>query len=65
MQAIADALVQAATSTETRRGVLPVVAYVRESLMRQYPDGYARTCDALADAAARRSVGDHLSRPCW
>jgi pimeloyl-ACP methyl ester carboxylesterase len=26
------------------------VAFVRESLMRQDADGYARTCDALADA---------------
>jgi pimeloyl-ACP methyl ester carboxylesterase len=52
MQAIADALVQATTSAETRAKRPTAVAYVRESLMRQDPDGYARTCDALADAQA-------------
>src|SRR5258706_588446 len=50
MQAIADALVQAATSAETRARRPAVVAYVRETLMRQDPEGYARTCDALAEA---------------
>jgi pimeloyl-ACP methyl ester carboxylesterase len=50
MQAIADALVQASTSAETKARRPTAVAYVRESLMRQDPDGYARTCDALADA---------------
>lgn len=50
MQAIADTLVQAATSAETKAKRHAVVAYVRELLMRQDPDGYARTCDALADA---------------
>ena len=52
MQAIADALVQAATSAETKAQRPAAVAYVRESLMRQGPDGYARTCEALADAQA-------------
>jgi 3-oxoadipate enol-lactonase len=52
MQAIADTLVQAATSAETRAKRPAVVAYVRESLMRQDPEGYARTCEALADAEA-------------
>jgi pimeloyl-ACP methyl ester carboxylesterase len=52
MQAIADTLVQAATSAETRAQRPAAVAFVRESLMRQDPDGYARTCDALADAQA-------------
>ena len=50
MQAIADALVQASTSPETRQRRPVAVAYVRESLMRQDADGYARTCDALAEA---------------
>jgi len=50
MQAIADALVQAATSAETKVKRLAAVAFVRESLMRQDPEGYARTCDALAEA---------------
>jgi 3-oxoadipate enol-lactonase len=52
MQAIADTLVQAATSAETRAKRPAVVAYVRESLMRQDPEDYARTCEALADAEA-------------
>jgi 3-oxoadipate enol-lactonase len=50
MQAIADALVQVAVSAETRTRRPVAVAAVRELLMRQCPDGYARSCDALADA---------------
>ncbi len=50
MQAIADTLVQASTSAETKAKRHAVVAFVRESLMRQDPDGYGRTCDALATA---------------
>jgi pimeloyl-ACP methyl ester carboxylesterase len=50
MQAIADAMVQAATSAETRQKRPVAVAAVRESLMRQCPDGYARSCEALAEA---------------
>lgn len=50
MQAIADALVQASTSTETKARRHAVVAYVRESLMRQDCEGYARSCEALAEA---------------
>jgi len=52
MQAIADALVQASTSAETKARRPTAVAFVRESLMRQDPEGYAATCDALADAQA-------------
>lgn len=50
MQEIADALVQSATSAETRSRRPAAVAAVRESLMRQCPDGYARSCEALAEA---------------
>jgi 3-oxoadipate enol-lactonase len=50
MQAIADTLLQASTASETRRRQPVAAALVREILMRQCPDGYARTCDALADA---------------
>ncbi len=50
MADIADALARASTSAETRAQRPTAVAFVRESLMRQDPDGYARTCDALADA---------------
>jgi 3-oxoadipate enol-lactonase len=52
MQAIADALVQSATSAETKARRHAAVAFVRETVMRQDPDGYARTCDALAAAEA-------------
>jgi 3-oxoadipate enol-lactonase len=52
MQAIADALVQGAVSAETRARRPVAVAAVRELVMRQYPEGYARSCDALADAQA-------------
>jgi len=50
MQAIADQLVQGAIATETRTRRPLAVAAVRELVMRQCPDGYARTCEALADA---------------
>jgi 3-oxoadipate enol-lactonase len=50
MHAIAEALVQAATSAETRAKRRAAIGFVRESLMRQDPDGYARSCAALADA---------------
>ena len=43
---------QASISTETRTRHPVAVAAVRELLMRQCPEGYARTCDALADARA-------------
>jgi 3-oxoadipate enol-lactonase len=52
MQPIADMIVQAATSGETKSRRLAAVALVRESLMRQDPEGYARSCEALADAQA-------------
>lgn len=50
MQPIADAIVQAATAGATRRERPVAVAMVRETVMRQDPEGYARTCEALADA---------------
>jgi 3-oxoadipate enol-lactonase len=50
MQEIANALVQAATSSETKAKRRVSIALVREFIMRQPSDGYARTCDALADA---------------
>lgn len=50
MQAIADVLLTTAVSAETRTRRPVAVAAVRELLMRQCPDGYARTCEALADA---------------
>jgi len=50
MQVIADSIVQAATSGETRAKRPVAVTAVRESLMRQCPDGYARSCEALSEA---------------
>lgn len=50
MHEIALALLQTAISAETRQRVPLATAFVRESLMRQDPLGYARSCEALADA---------------
>ncbi|TAJ89457.1 alpha/beta fold hydrolase [Reyranella sp.] len=50
MQVIADAIVEAATSADTRTRQPAAVAMVRESVMRQTPGGYARSCEALANA---------------
>ena len=52
MQQVADALVQASTSSETKQKRHAAVAFVRESLMAQDPDGYARSCEALAEMQA-------------
>jgi pimeloyl-ACP methyl ester carboxylesterase len=52
MQEITQSLLQAALSTDTRQRLPLAVAFVRESLMRQDADAYARNCDALADAQA-------------
>lgn len=49
---IALSLVQAATSADTRERQPVATAFVRESLMRQDPAGYARSCFALAEAPA-------------
>jgi pimeloyl-ACP methyl ester carboxylesterase len=49
MQGIADALLQSSISSETRARRLAAVAFVRESLMAQDPEGYARSCEALAE----------------
>lgn len=50
MVGIADAIVQAGTSADTKANRPEVAALVREILMRQDPEGYARTCEALAAA---------------
>lgn len=52
MQAIADAICGAALSATTRRERPLAVAMVRESVMRQDPGGYARSCEALAGSVA-------------
>lgn len=52
MQAIADSIAAAGTSSDTKVNQPSAVAFVRESLMAQNPEGYARNCEALADARA-------------
>jgi 3-oxoadipate enol-lactonase len=52
MQGVADALLQSSISSETRGKRHAAVAFVRESLMGQDPDGYARSCEALAEMQA-------------
>jgi 3-oxoadipate enol-lactonase len=49
---IVQALVNASLSADTRERQPLAVAFVRESLMRQDPESYARSCEALADAPA-------------
>lgn len=52
LQEIADAVVSGATSRETKEREPAALALVRESVMRQDPQGYARSCRALANAQA-------------
>jgi 3-oxoadipate enol-lactonase len=48
--AVAPAVVANALSRSTRRDRPEVAAFVRELVMRQDPEGYARNCEALAAA---------------
>ena len=57
MVPIADTLVQVATSAETRAHQPAAAAFVREILMRQDAEGYARTCEALAAATSANLAG--------
>jgi len=57
MQEIADAIVNGATSAETKTLQPAVLALVRESLMRQPPEGYAQSCEALAEAQSAAIEG--------
>lgn len=52
MVPIADALLQVSISNDTRAHKPEVCAMVRESLMRQDAEGYARSCEALAASKA-------------
>lgn len=52
---IADAVSQAALSASSRETQPVTVAYVRESLLAQDAEGYARSCLALAEATAART----------
>ncbi len=49
MADVADTLIKGALAAETRATQPSTVAFVRESLMRQPAEGYARLCEALAD----------------
>jgi pimeloyl-ACP methyl ester carboxylesterase len=49
---IADDIVASGLSLETKAGRPEVAACVREFIMRQSPEGYARHCEALAGARA-------------
>ncbi len=46
---IADATVQMGTSAATKAARPEVAAFVRELVMRQDPEGYAATCEAIAE----------------
>lgn len=50
MQEIADTIVGAAISKQSRAGNPLAVTLVRESIMRQPEEGYAQSCEALAGA---------------
>ena len=52
LHGIVGQLSQAALSSDTRQRNPLAVAFVRESLMRQEPEAYARSCEALAGAEA-------------
>jgi len=49
---IADQIVANALSAQTRENNPAAVAFVRESIMRQDPESYARSCEALSKARA-------------
>lgn len=52
MTGIAEAIVQGGTSADTKAHSPVAASFVRELLMRQDPEGYALTCEALAGCAA-------------
>jgi 3-oxoadipate enol-lactonase len=61
MHEVALALVQGALSADTRQRLPLAVAFVRESLMRQEPAAYARSCEALT--AAQPAAVDGIACP--
>ena len=52
MAGIADQIVAGALSADTKANRPAAVAFVRESVLRQDPEGYARHCEALAKGQA-------------
>lgn len=61
MHEITQALLNAAISADTRQRLPLAVAFVRESLMRQDGEAYARSCEALAGAQA--ATVDRIEAP--
>jgi pimeloyl-ACP methyl ester carboxylesterase len=57
---IADQIAQGGLAPQTRERNPAAAAFVRESILRQTPEGYARTCEALASARA----ADHREIRC-
>ena len=52
LEAIVDSVIEGGLSKETRRSNPLVEAFVRELLLRQSPEGYARCCEAVATSTA-------------
>lgn len=52
MDVIADQIIAATLSPSTHAEKPAAVAFVRESVMRQPPEGYAKSCEALSKAHA-------------
>ncbi len=62
MGPIADQIIAGTISTTTHAENPAAVAFVRESILRQPPEGYARNCEALARAQAtdgRKIIAAH------
>lgn len=59
--AVAPGVVANALSDTTRRDKPEVAAFVREMVMRQDPEGYARNCEALAGATDPGPIDPNLS----
>lgn len=58
--AVAPGVVANALSESTRRDKPEVAAFVRELIMRQDPEGYARNCEALAAATDPGPIAEDL-----
>jgi pimeloyl-ACP methyl ester carboxylesterase len=52
MSEIAETVKTGSVAAASREEVPAAAAFVRESLMRQCPEGYAKTCEALAEVKA-------------
>jgi pimeloyl-ACP methyl ester carboxylesterase len=61
MDEAAEAVVTGSLSADTRARNLAAVAFVRESMFRQNPQGYALLCETIADA--RAADAQHIRVP--